>query len=220
MKTCPQCHQTYPDDLSFCLSDGTPLSNPSEVATVVKPREAPRSRGMKLVIALLAGLLALSLGITAAVLYFFWPRSGSTVTNGNQTINTSPSPEPSATPQPSPTSTPTPTRSPRPTQTPANSNLDDDESTGSDPGPTRISFAAGRTSATVEGEVWRQRTYLLYAGEGQRLTARINSPDDCALFSNGSRSVGYITAAGNNSLTVINDCGESAAAFSLTVSIR
>jgi hypothetical protein len=219
VKTCPQCHQTYPDDLAFCLSDGSPLSNPSEVATVVKPRTAPRSGWTKLVIALLAGLLALSLGITAAVLYFFWPRRSETPANTNQVAvanSNRPAETPTATPQPTQSATPTPTRSPRPSETPAS---EDERPVGSDPGPTRISFGAGRTSSTVNGEVWRQRTYLLYASEGQRLNARINSPDECASFSNGSRSIGFSTSSGNNALTVINEC-DDAASFSLTVSIR
>src|SRR5688572_2954163 len=108
----PQCRRTYSGEYSFCLSDGTPLVDTTEEPTVVAPRKpAPPRRGAKIIIFVLAALLSLSLGITAAVLYFFWPRSGPGNVNQNQAIA-------SATPRPTATATAseTPTPSPQPTR--------------------------------------------------------------------------------------------------------
>ena len=83
MSRCPQCQQSFPDDYSFCLSDGTVLvPDAPEQPTVVAPRpevqQAPPVRhGVNPAFAYLAiGLLALIGG--AGLLW--WMQSSSTVT--------------------------------------------------------------------------------------------------------------------------------------------
>lgn len=226
MKRCPQCQQTFSDEYSFCLSDGTPLDPgiaQAEIPTVVKPRAAVRSRGRSALIFVLAALLSLSLGVTAAVLYYFWPRTTAVIsnmgTNNSQdnrgSNNSSPTPESTLTPTP----TATPDRdnelpSPEPRGTP-----DDEPPFEADPPPTRLTFERGRSQATVSGTVVRQRSYLLFASEGQDLDARLDSGEECVFFENGSSRVRYPTSQGDNVLIVINDC-EVPTRFRLNVRIR
>ncbi|HEX6123908.1 MAG TPA: hypothetical protein VFZ23_00905 [Pyrinomonadaceae bacterium] len=231
MKRCPQCQQSFSDEYSFCLSDGTPLVafsaqaeipaaiNQSEIPTVVKPRPATRPRGRSILLFVLAALLSLSLGITAAVLYFFWPRRPAVTQN--ETAQTSPNDRVANRVSPAPERTATPT--PTPTQTPevkTQPTLQPDEAPGvSDPRPARITFARGRSQTSVSGSVVRQRSYLLYAAEGQNLSAQVDSDNGCVFFQNGSPTTRYVTTQGDNVLTVINDCDE-AAQFRLNVQIR
>jgi len=229
MKSCPVCGRTFPDEYSFCLTDGTPLAgieSLSEEATVVIKRPAiKRYSGRRILVFVLAALLCLSLGATAAVLYFFWPRQSA---NGDQPIATaSPTPTVDAsTPKPQRT-TPEPTPSPRERvadQTPVNR-----AEVGSpeppipldvpDPGPTRISFRPGRVQQTVSGSVSDRRSFILSARAGQRLSANVTSAGDCVNFATGDATVGQTTHAGDNRLTILNSCGRPTR-FTLTVSIR
>ena len=43
MKRCPQCFQTYSDDISFCLEDGTTLAYVPEMASAPTVVVAPPS---------------------------------------------------------------------------------------------------------------------------------------------------------------------------------
>jgi hypothetical protein len=121
MKRCPRCSQVYADDMSFCLSDGTPLVDlqADPEATVVSPRAnetdqptfvrshadletvvrpAPKTAIWPKV--LLAGIVLLfgALGVGGIALWLFWPREVVVVVQNNantpvQTpITASPSP--------------------------------------------------------------------------------------------------------------------------------
>lgn len=230
MKNCPVCQRTFPDEYSFCLTDGTPLDRVGDLsdeptivstapfaedATVVKERPAPRrSRGRALIIFVLAALLSLSLGITAAVLYYFWPRQN----QQPQIATASPSPTASTTATPvSPTPRPT---TPKPIASPSSTPTERPNDTQtSDPGTTRISFAAGRAQETIGGTLNNQRSFVLSARPGQTLSAQVNSNDDCVNFASGDAAVRFETQTGDNSITIINSC-DHPARFSLTVSIR
>ncbi len=86
---------------------------------------------------------------------------------------------------------------------------------------TRISFARGRTSATVSSSInaYANRSFVLTARYGQVLSANISSRNGCVKFSNGATSISYITQPGNNYLEVVNNC-RTATGFNLTVSIN
>lgn len=95
MKRCPACATTYTDEtLSFCLADGTPLSDSSEEQTVVRnatsdpmrvviPQDPPRScapvaelqqssNAMKilLVVGLLGAMIIIAVTGAAALIYY------------------------------------------------------------------------------------------------------------------------------------------------------
>ena len=86
---------------------------------------------------------------------------------------------------------------------------------------TRIRFAKGRTSATVNGKIAGkgERRYVLGARYGQYLSANVSSRSDCIVFGNGATSQSYITENGDNYLYLVNNCGRLAN-FTLTVSIN
>jgi hypothetical protein len=225
MKSCPKCRQVFSDEYSFCLTDGTPLIGAgayTEEPTVVIDRPARgRSKGRSLLIFVLAALLAFSLGTTAAVLYFFWPRRTEVSQIPTNTANATPSPSASVpSPSPSPSATPRASKTPTPSaeETPPEQ-VDPEVPISPDPGPTRIAFLPGRIEQTVPGTVNDRRSYFLYAHDGQTLSARLSSRQDCAIFDSGDTSVRYTTQTGNNSLTVVNQCDQPVR-FSLSVTIR
>lgn len=227
MKSCPQCGRSFPDEYSFCLSDGTTL-NPEparvdEEATVVRPQTRDRIKTSTILLFTLAVILTLTLGATIGVLYVFWPRQQT----AQQSQSEKASPTPTVTPQ-EPQSTPTPERTIQPRRTPAPSlqntptpprPLGDGPELASDPGVTRISFRPGRASDTVSGSVVKNRAYVLYAKNGQNLTATVRSNAGCVTFDGGSPRITYSTKEGDNALTLVNNCGEPRP-FRLTVRIR
>src|SRR5687768_4911231 len=89
---------------------------------------------------------------------------------------------------------------------------------------TRIRFAGGRSSATVSGQLAAggSRMYVLRAGAGQTLYARVSSGSGKVTITsaNGRGSADYevITVGGDNSVGIYNPGG--ATRFTLTVSIR
>jgi hypothetical protein len=85
---------------------------------------------------------------------------------------------------------------------------------------SRISFARGRTSATVSGRINGQmdRSYVLGAQAGQWLTDSVSSNNVCVEFTNGSTGISYETRSGNNYLYIINRC-RNTTSFTITVSI-
>lgn len=115
MKRCPQCNHVYTDDLSFCLSDGTPLLallEDQDQATVVRSANrgpAAAKPGGSLWLKVLAVLAVLFFGfvvLAGIAAWVFWPRSTDTNTNtGNNSNRASPTPTLSPTPVPSPTRT-------------------------------------------------------------------------------------------------------------------
>lgn len=84
--------------------------------------------------------------------------------------------------------------------------------------PARISFGRGNTEETISGVVARSKSYVLKASAGQYLAATLTS-NGCVVFSTGSTSMNYVTANGDNWITVTNNCG-SQTPFNLTVSVR
>ena len=225
MKSCPQCGRSFPDEYSFCLSDGTTLiSDPvrvDEEATVLRPKSRDRIKTSTILLFILAVILTLTLGATIGVLYVFWPRQQT----AQQSEVANASPVPTLTPR---QSTPTPERTIEPKRTPVQSTEntptqpsppDDDPALPVDPGVTRISFRPGRVGETVSGSVTKNRTYVLYAKSGQNLIATVRSNSGCVTFDGGSPRITYPTKEGNNALTLVNNCGDPKP-FRLTVRIR
>lgn len=117
MKRCPQCSHVYTDDLSFCLSDGTPLIGlleDQDRPTVVRSgdRSAAASQtGSGLWLKVLAVLAVLFFGflvLAGIAAWVFWPVP--TVSNTNNNIGSNlasvtPTPVSTATPLPSPSPT-------------------------------------------------------------------------------------------------------------------
>ena len=86
---------------------------------------------------------------------------------------------------------------------------------------TRISFARGRTSASVSSQIggYAERSYVLSAKYGQVLSATVSSRNGCVKFNNGATSITYITQPGNNFLYLVNSCRNNTG-FTLTVAIN
>jgi len=225
MKSCPQCGRSFPDEYSFCLSDGTTLiSDPVRVdaeATVVRPQKRDRIKTSTILLFTLAVILTLTLGATIGVLYVFWPRQQA----AEQSRIEEASPSPTATPR-EPPSTATPERTIQPKRTPVPSTENtptpprpSGDGPAADPGVTRITFRPGRISDTVSGSVIKNRAYVLYAKNGQNLIATVRSNGGCVTFDGGSPRISYPTKEGNNALTLVNNCGDPKP-FRLTVRIR
>src|SRR5436305_14357639 len=94
MKRCPACQQTYSDDISFCLMDGTPLRQEfdEEQSTIVRePRAAPASsssRKFPLVGCSVVGLLALiAIGVVIGVIFLIRDSSKGTTNQANTSSN-------------------------------------------------------------------------------------------------------------------------------------
>ena len=90
---------------------------------------------------------------------------------------------------------------------------------------TRIRFARGRSSATVNGNLsWRgERSYVLRASAGQTMTVRVSSENASVRVDLGGNDVGQGTSVELRStddyiITVHND--GSATRFTLYVAIR
>jgi hypothetical protein len=229
MKTCPKCGRTFPAEYAFCLSDGAPLTSPQpvvsdEVPTVVRP-PTPRNKipTSTILLFILAGVLTLALGATVGVLYVFWPRQ--TGVEQAKANVASPTPAPTR-PVVEPKQTPETNTRPKLTPTPAaDENPVTDEPPyppvvdAPDPGTTRITFRRGRADETVSGSVSNSRSFVLYARNGQNLSARVRSNNQCVTFDGGSTRINYPTSDGDNVISVANNC-DSPASFSLTVTIR
>ncbi len=84
--------------------------------------------------------------------------------------------------------------------------------------PARISFRRGSVQETISGVVARSKSYVLKAKGGQYLSASVTS-NGCVVFNTGSASMNYVTASGDNWITVVNNCG-GRAPFNVTVDIR
>jgi hypothetical protein len=121
----------------------------------------------------------------------------------------------------SPTGIPERSPTPKPTATPERQETDDSDSEDRppDPGTGRITFQKGSDSKVFRGMVSDKRSYVLRTMSGQRLSARVNSPDGCVSFEGGAGSVGFTTPSGDVSLTVFNKCDEPSS-FTLSVTVR
>ena len=111
MKKCPKCNRTYDDSLSFCLTDGTPLTVENETETVVlqKPSStAPRKKRLLLWFSLTAlVVLAAGIGAGGLLIYRFSKAGDSSNSSGAQAkrqsvvnVSTSPTFAPRITPTP------------------------------------------------------------------------------------------------------------------------
>ena len=242
MKRCPQCGQTYTDDLMYCLTDGTPLTQhfpEPEQPTLVR---AKKTGGVSPVFKYLTVALLLVLVLLAAggigLFYVFQHRAAITPANNTGTNTVS-------------FRTPTPSSTPDQTEAQVNSNLqkqqDDLEREkqrlaeerrqleearrnqantavpepppASDPGRTRITFGRGRVSDTTSGTIVRSRSFVLRTLSGQRLHARVRSPEGCVEFDNGSNSISFDTAEGDSTIRLRNNC-DRPIAFVLVVAVR
>ena len=161
----------------------------------------------------------------------------------NSSASQTPTPEKTPSPSPSPTATPPPAnneanrkaeqdaiererqrlaeerrkleeakKNDAPDQTPAPPAV-------TDPGATRITFRRGSVGEAVPGIIAKRRTFVIRALAGQQLTARVRSAGGCVLFDHGSAATAFQTAAGDNHLTLINNCGEPAR-FRLVTTVR
>jgi hypothetical protein len=239
MKNCPKCGSRYTDDtLSFCLSDGSPLSDEEaasaitvvigETETVARPAVrgqvpgvAPaRSSSNRTFLAVLLtafGMLFL-FGVIAVVGVFVWRNldrtpENKTAENRNAisptlTPTTQPTPKPTAT---SAKSTTTPTPMPTVDKTP--------ELRAKYPSRTRLAFDRGEYSVPFMGDInaGDSRTFVLACRSGQSLTATVNG-GSCVSFSGGGSSLSRTTSAGDNAVTVKNSCSEISR-FSLRISV-
>ncbi len=232
MSRCPQCQQSFPDDYSFCLSDGTVLvADPPEEPTVVAPRPVvqqspPVRHGVNPAFAYLSiGLLALIGG--AGVLW--WMQSSSTVTQDAKASTPESRTEIANTFPDSANSNPTPTQD-KQKPTPESQKLEaakttpNKQLTGDPPAPpksgtSRIRFRRGRVQETTSGSIGSERSYVLYTLSGQYLSGSVSSDNGCVVFANGSTSVAFTTPQGDNYLRLKNNC-EGPRSFSLTVNVR
>ena len=82
----------------------------------------------------------------------------------------------------------------------------------------RISFRRGSVEETISGVVARSKSYVLKAKAGQNLSATVTS-NGCVVFNTTSSSMNFVTANGDNWITVVNNCGAQTP-FNLTVYIR
>ena len=93
MKQCPKCNRSYDDSQAFCLMDGTPLTNESEVETIARQSPAPKKSKLLLWLGLV-GLVILAGGVIAAGLLFYKFSGQSENTKAKQQGNVSISPSP------------------------------------------------------------------------------------------------------------------------------
>jgi len=232
MSRCPQCQQSFPDDYSFCLSDGTVLvADAPEQPTLVAPRaEVPQSPpvrpGVNPAFAYLAiGLLAL-IGGAGLV---WWMQSDSTVTRDAKASTPEPRTEIANTVPDSANFSPTRTQekqkptpeaeTPEAPKTTPNKPLPVDPPASPKSGTSRIRFRRGRVQETTSGSIGSERSYVLYTLSGQYLSGSVNSDNGCVVFANGSTSIGFTTPQGDNYLRLKNNC-EGPRSFRLTINVR
>lgn len=249
MKRCPHCSHIYDDDMSFCLSDGTPLvalldepDEPTVVRAEKKPAAAASSNtGLLLKILAVGAILFFGLVVLAGVTaWIFWPRDITAVPGNGNNANLT-------TPAPARTPTPTPTRTVAANNNQSNlkaqqeeldrerKRLEDerrrleedkrqppatpDPPRFNDPGTTRVSFRRGSVGETVSGTVGRQRGFVLRTLSGQNLSASVRSPGGCVTFADGGSGTSFSTRSGDTYLYLRNNCGEPSR-FALSITVR
>ena len=248
MKRCSHCYQMFSDEVSFCLSDGTPLIqvfDQPEEATVIKSsphvrQPAPPVRqGVSPVFAYLAiALLALIVGGA----FVLWLKSDS---------KSAPSPKNDvATASVNSTESEPSKQQSEPSgqkfelekeqlrlekekqqlaserkkleskkNNSAKSTTFNQTSSSSQQPTARIKFGRGSLEETISGSIGIERSFVLYTLQGQTLSANVNSSNGCVSFKDGSTSANYTTNRGDTYLRLKNNCGANAS-FNLTVYIR
>jgi len=242
MKTCPTCYRKYADDsLAFCLDDGSPLSisYDSEATHVIPqptivsvPLQAQQPRGQTLssqaisnrgktnpLLYVVIGLLALIAGGGLVALLIFVLTS----TPNKQVANIAANNQSDQQKQD--------IQDQQAELDRERQRLEDErkklESQKTKPiettdasvdTPARISFRHGSVQETISGSVAHSKSYFLKAKAGQYLSASVTS-NGCVVFNGSSNSTNFVTVSGDNSITVVNNCGGQVA-FNLTVYIR
>ncbi len=241
MKRCPQCQQTFSDENSYCLFDGTPLIfDAPEELTVIRPSPfvqqplQPTRQGVSPMFAYLAiGLLALVVG--GAVIFWIKSESNVSSTAKNEVPNIiSNSIEPKSNKEQDRLSEQkTNLQEEQALLEKEKQKLADErkklEARKNNPVETtftsvsqpmaRINFRKGSVQETISGSVASERSFVLRAKSGQYLSASVNSGNGCVVSGNGSTSINSTTIKGDNRLTLVNNCGGQTS-FSLTVYIR
>ena len=130
-------------------------------------------------------------------------------------------PPPSPTPSPARTETPARSEERRDVRNSDEAPAEDDDGGDrfTDPGPARITFSRGAVGETVTGRIAGERSFLLYTMAGQRLNARVQSPDGCVKFAGGGTSTSFSTSQGDSRVTIVNNC-DRPARFTLSVTVR
>jgi len=249
MKTCPTCHRTYAEEtLAFCLDDGSPLSlsYDSEATHVIPPgrvvpdatiassplRHQPlgghsfssqaisnNGRRTNPLLYVVIALLALIAAGALVLLLIFGRSSNSNNPVANIAANNQGDSQQKQNLQ-----------NQQAELARERQRLEDErkklesqktaplETTPSVDTPARIKFRRGSVQETISGFVARSKRYVLKAKAGQYLSATLTS-NGCVVFNTASNSINFITANGDNWITVVNNCGAQAP-FNLTVDIR
>ena len=233
MKRCPSCQQTYSDDVTFCLMDGTALRPEidDEISTIVRePRAASqpssKKRRFPLVGCSIVALLALIAVGVAVVVIFLIRSSSQDVANQTNISNTNVNAvnkqlsnlqeqQNEIERQKQELANERKTIEDQKTKPTANISAP----SATDPPTSRIKFSRGSIQQTVSGSVIKRRSYVLQTLSGQFLSADVRSSGNCVVLSNGSTSQSYVTNQGDSSLTVMNNSA-SPANFSMTVAVR
>lgn len=189
----------------------------------IPPQHAPTSGGKSsmLMVAIAAlGLLAI-VGVAAVGGFIYYNSSGSnsSVTNANNSVTPSRTPETNkasnTTVTPSPKAgSPTPSISPTP-----------GSSTALDRAPSnfttkRFQFPPGAYSSNISDslDVGEQRTYLVACRDGQTMNTRVERGLPCITYSNGGSALRWRTFAGDNKVTIKNNCDQRTG-FVVSVSV-
>jgi hypothetical protein len=239
MKRCPACQQTFSDDISFCLMDGTALQPDleREQSTLIRePKVAskPRSLSQRLPLigcAVIALLALIVLVVSTAYVLFVrdMPKANANQVNANRAGNSNvvdpdsinkqianlQQQQADIDKQKQELANERTTLNEQKNKPPANAV----NSVATDPPTSRITFHRGSVEETISGTVVKRRGYVLRTSAGQFLSADVRSGGNCVVFSNGTTSQNYTTNQGDSSLVVVNNCA-SPANFRLTVSVR
>ncbi len=244
MKKCPSCNQQFPDDLSFCLNDGTPLvragfavnlqsetptavnfqtETPTVVATkpyqtpppvAGQPRSVPMLMWLLPVAGLLLGLFVI--GGYAIVSRLLSPKPANTASVVNSNPGSSPSVSPTPYPSPSSSDTPRPSPSASVTPTPQTTPSSTPKpDLKSYPATTRLNFGRGAVSTSFSGD-------LNPSGSRSLVLACRSGQSLTANVSSGGgcvkASYRSITNSGDNYVTLTNSCS-TVTHFSVSVTV-
>jgi len=84
---------------------------------------------------------------------------------------------------------------------------------------TRIRLGPGRTSTSISSSITNKgdRTYVVAARDGQKISANVSSRNGCVTFGNAETDTKFTTDAGDNFISLFNSCPTTS--FTLTVTI-
>lgn len=249
MKTCPTCYRTYSDDtLAFCLDDGSSLltRDDSEATQVIPPGRvvpratvasispptqqrrtfssaaiSPNARKTNPLLYVIIALLALIAGGGLVALVMF----GRSSNPNNQLANVAANNQPDSLQQKQDLQNQQAELERQRQQLEDERKKMESQKTKpvetTDPAvdsPARISFRRGSAQETIAGVVAHNKSYVLKAKAGQYLSATVTA-NGCVAFNTGSTSMNFVTANGDNWITVVNNCAAQSS-FNLTVDVR